>query len=539
MIIAYCVVVVGTLLASNPIVKSPTCTATGGAGGMCGVADPNLKFFDGKFLLFATHDFSINNTGFRMDNWQVWSSSDLVAWTLESTVRPQDSLKWDTQLTECWATDAAYSNGAYYFYVSAGGSEVGVMTATSPKGPWSDPLGAPLLSNALGKSLGTTFRDPCVFQEPGTDDFYLIAGVFTYYITKLRKDLISLAEKPKLVKFIGPDVYGPCGGNKTDDKPFLHKHNVTYYLSWGCFYATSSSVYGPFTMQGAVIDTKKIATEFQCDGQPHQCGAAAAARRQLPANGKSKMMMTATQRARSEALAQYKSAPAPAPWYLAEDLSDRHGSFLEHAKQWYYLSNDRSHSGDVGHEDVFRDTVGCYIHFRANNTMESCVINAQGVNQHSLTEKRVIEAEEFFSLSGDDAKKVDLEEALQIRGEGFAVGGGHDTTIVYPHVTGFTDTAARAFTLRIATSGVGALIEIRLNATSSLPHDVGDDDVLLLASCALPATGGLTVFADVPCAFESSTLSTEDALKWEAEVTMRVVAVAAGARMRLDRFWQA
>jgi hypothetical protein len=33
--------------------------------------------------------------------------------------------------------------------------------------------------------------------------------------------------------------------------------------------------------------------------------------------------------------------------------------------------------------------------------MESCVINAQGVNQHSLTEKRVIEAEEFFSLSGE------------------------------------------------------------------------------------------------------------------------------------------
>jgi len=27
---------------------------------------------------------------------------------------------------------------------------------------------------------------------------------------------------------------------------FRHKENGTYYLSWGCFYATGSSVYGPF-----------------------------------------------------------------------------------------------------------------------------------------------------------------------------------------------------------------------------------------------------------------------------------------------------
>ena len=28
-----------------------------------------------------------------------------------------------------------------------------------------------------------------------------------------------------------------------------HKENGTYYLSWGCFYATSTSVYGPFVTQ--------------------------------------------------------------------------------------------------------------------------------------------------------------------------------------------------------------------------------------------------------------------------------------------------
>ena len=294
--------IVAGALAANPLIKDVSvCAATGGAGGMCGVADTNVHYFDGRFMLFATHDFSVNNTGFRMDDWQVWSSADLVSWSLESIVMPQESLKWDKQVQECWATDAAFTSGKYYFYVSAGGGQVGVMSAASPKGPWSDPIGKPLMSTALGKSLSppTTFRDPCVFQEPGTQDFYIVAGVFTYYVTKLGADMVSLGEKPRLVNFTN-HVYGPCGDGKTDDKPFMHKQGNTYYLSWGCFYATGPSVYGPFTMQGAVIDTAKIARGFQCDGQAHQCGKAAAA-----AAGHA-TVATAPQLARAEALARYE-----------------------------------------------------------------------------------------------------------------------------------------------------------------------------------------------------------------------------------------
>jgi hypothetical protein len=34
--------------------------------------------------------------------------TDLVNWKLESVLKPTVSLKWDSQLDECWATDAAY-----------------------------------------------------------------------------------------------------------------------------------------------------------------------------------------------------------------------------------------------------------------------------------------------------------------------------------------------------------------------------------------------------------------------------------------------
>ena len=37
-----------------------------------GMADANIKFFDGSWLVFATHDYAPNNTHFLMRDWQVW-----------------------------------------------------------------------------------------------------------------------------------------------------------------------------------------------------------------------------------------------------------------------------------------------------------------------------------------------------------------------------------------------------------------------------------------------------------------------------------
>merc|ERR1712176_1495813 len=150
------------------------------------------------------------------------------------------------------------------------------------------------------------------------------------------------------------------------------------YLSWGCFYATSTNIYGPYETKGAVIDTAKIAPAFR----------------------------------------RNNSEPQPVPvgpstnWFKGEDYTDRHGSFLKHGKQWYYASNDRSHSGDIGHEGSFRDTVMCYIHFRADGTMEPCVVDGVGVGTYDVSEGRVVEAENFFELTGL-GEKVDLRSLYE------------------------------------------------------------------------------------------------------------------------------
>eukprot|EP00729_Bicosta_minor_P020745 gene20745-833_t len=95
----------------------------------------------------------------------------------------------------------------------------------------------------------TYSRDPGVLMDTDGSN-YLIFGTFSYFIAKLAPDMTSFAEKLRPVKIIGLQ--------HKDDKPFLHKMNGMYYLSWGCWYAVGSSPYGPFNFSGSVINTTAL-----------------------------------------------------------------------------------------------------------------------------------------------------------------------------------------------------------------------------------------------------------------------------------------
>ena len=92
-------------------------------------------------------------------------------------------LEWaNDTANSCWATDAAARGGHYYFYLSAGPERVGVVTATSPHGPWRDPIGKPLLSGGNSYDPPTEIRDPGVLHDPSTGDYYIVFGtsIHTY-----------------------------------------------------------------------------------------------------------------------------------------------------------------------------------------------------------------------------------------------------------------------------------------------------------------------------------------------------------------------
>lgn len=126
-----------------------------------GLTDPHVVIYGDRAYIYATHDFSPDTKGFLMKDWWVWSSGDLVNWQQEGTLRPEDTFL-KRPFTQCWATFGASKHGKYYWYFSAGPTEIGVVVADAPAGPWQDPLGRPPVAKGL---TPTEQRDPDILMD--------------------------------------------------------------------------------------------------------------------------------------------------------------------------------------------------------------------------------------------------------------------------------------------------------------------------------------------------------------------------------------
>jgi hypothetical protein len=318
-----------------------------------GVCDPEAKVYGDQVYLYATHDASLKSTGFVMHNWWVWRTSDLVNWEMVSILKPQQTYLHKPS-NECWGTDGASRDGRFYFYFSVGRQNIGVVEGSSPAGPWHDPLGHPLIAKG---SVDTEARDPCIFQErDGTS--YIIFGTFRYYIARLNKDMVSLAEPPRLIQVNHPA--GPYGKGKTDDKPFVHRRGNQYYLSWGCYYAMSDSLFGPYDYKGSIIQADYVAPEF----------------RNVEEWAGPKMISPKF---------------GPKNWLTY----DRHGTFFTLFGQNYFICNDQSQPGT---SPYFRDSVISYVRYGKNGEIAPVRITGIGVGQYDA--QLEIDAADYFKIAG-------------------------------------------------------------------------------------------------------------------------------------------
>lgn len=210
-----------------------------------GICDPHIHIYEGKAYLYATHDVLRYEEGFCMEDWHIYSSEDLIEWKQEQILRPEDF--YCGALNQCWAVDAAYRNGKYYWYFSTGSWGIGVGVSSSPAGPFEDALGGPLVDYRT-PPCGIPKWDPCVFIDDD-GEAYLIIGECRepepwdcYLIARLNEDMVSLAEPLRRIEYLG-------NPNK-EDKPSIHKYNRRYYLTHSSFYAVSDSVYGPYQYVG-------------------------------------------------------------------------------------------------------------------------------------------------------------------------------------------------------------------------------------------------------------------------------------------------
>ena len=363
-----------------------------------GANDPHIRIIDGKVYLSASHDKSIDNTKFIMEDWWLWSSDDLVEWKLEYVLKPEETYI-GKPFEGCWATDFVKRNGKYYWYFSERNQQAGVMVADSPSGPWTDPLGKPLLSEDL---TPTHEYDMGIFED--TDgEFYIVFGVWDFYIARLNEDMISLAEPPRKIEISNPHgPYNQDGTNTeklTDDKPFLHYYNGKYYLSWGSFYAMADNVYGPYDYTGSIIEQESFAPGYDSPTWP---------------NG-------------------FKQG--------------RHGSFFEWHNQWYFAYCDISQTGNR----YFRDTFISYVHYKENGEMALIRVDGTGVGEYDA--HHPIEAEDYFKASR--LMKKENESG------GFSVGAiRNNDFLIYNNIHGLNDKTEIRFNAKVFSPSE---IEIREN----------------------------------------------------------------------------
>ena len=118
-------------------------------------ADPTAVEYNGRLYVYGTNDDQqyrekgdSDNSYERIKSFVMLSTDDMVNWRFEGTIDTASVAPW---IYASWAPSVVSreeSDGKthFYLYFSNSGAGVGVLTAESPTGPWSDPLGRPLIA---------------------------------------------------------------------------------------------------------------------------------------------------------------------------------------------------------------------------------------------------------------------------------------------------------------------------------------------------------------------------------------------------------
>ena len=232
--------------ADNPIVQTSY------------TADPAPMLYDGKLYLYTSHDEDVTvNNFFTMNDWRLYSTTDMVNWTDLGSPAGYKTFSWGTG--DAWAVQAVPRNDKFYLYApinNSTGSKIGVLVGQSPTGPFTDPLGKALISTGSGNI------DPTVFID---DDgqAYLYWGNPDLYNVKLNADMISFPGSPTKVNLTTAGFGARSNTDRAtayEEGPWFYKRNALYYIVYPAdgtpekiSYTTSSGPLGPWMYRGDIM----------------------------------------------------------------------------------------------------------------------------------------------------------------------------------------------------------------------------------------------------------------------------------------------
>ncbi|MBS7255095.1 glycoside hydrolase family 43 protein [Flavobacterium branchiicola] len=223
---------------NNPIIKDQY------------TGDPAALVYKDKVYLYAGHDEAPNDFNFyKMNEWVVYSSSDMKKWESHPVPLKVTDFKWAK--SDAWASQVIERNGKFYWYVTVEhgtvpGKSIGVAVADNPLGPFKDALGKALITNDMTKFSDISWDDidPTVFIDID-GQAYLFWGNTACHYAKLKENMTEIEGEIHHIKL--PNF---------TEAPWIHKHNGWYYLSYAyefpekIAYAMSKSITGPWEFKG-------------------------------------------------------------------------------------------------------------------------------------------------------------------------------------------------------------------------------------------------------------------------------------------------
>jgi beta-xylosidase len=217
-------------------------------------ADPAPLVCSNTGYLYTSHDED-DARGFKMFNWMCYSTTDMVNWTdhgiIGGVAEPHKTFRW-ADGNNAWAPQCIERNGKFYIYCPfpyKGQMVIGVAVSDGPFGPFSDPLGKPLVAGSY---------DPTVFIDDDGQAYLCWGGNGPCYIVKLNADMISVAGD---IKVMSIDFTGTPPEASYTEGPWLWREKNHYYLAWasrccpeGIGYGMSDSPMGPWKCMGTIMD---------------------------------------------------------------------------------------------------------------------------------------------------------------------------------------------------------------------------------------------------------------------------------------------
>ncbi|MCR5323560.1 MAG: family 43 glycosylhydrolase [Lachnospiraceae bacterium] len=262
-------------------------------------ADPYAIEYDGRLYIYMTADaFEYDSAGKVKENsygkiqsLYVVSTDDMINFTDHGEIMVAGSKGAAKWAHNSWAPAACWKmidgKPKFFLYFADNGGGIGVLTADSPTGPFTDPIGKALISRNIPNCGNVLWLfDPAVLvDDDGTGYIYFGGGVpegkaaapGTGRVAKLGADMISI--DGEVVTLDVPYLFEDSGIHKYKDKYYY-----TYCTNWSVDQAgtdtygihnadiacmVSDSPMGPFEFKEVIL--RNPGTVFQLWGNNHHC----------------------------------------------------------------------------------------------------------------------------------------------------------------------------------------------------------------------------------------------------------------------------